>query len=110
MDYALIRNGTYINKVVFDSDESALAFKEAMSESGFIDDIVPAPDNFDIGDLYVEGKWSKQENITQEPTELEILGQEVASLKLSNIQKDMTINMLGQEMTSIKIKLIQGGM
>lgn len=44
-----------------------------------------------------------------EPTELEILGQEVAMLKLSNTQKDLTLNTLGQELTNIKLQLLQGG-
>ncbi|WP_352420724.1 hypothetical protein [Proteiniborus sp.] len=48
--------------------------------------------------------------IEQEPTELELLGQEVTMLKLANIQKDGTINVLGQELANIKLKLLQGGM
>jgi hypothetical protein len=45
-----------------------------------------------------------------EPSELEILGQEITMLKLSNISKDNTINTLGQELTNIKLQLLQGGM
>lgn len=39
-----------------------------------------------------------------------ITGQELALLKIGNIQKDMTINTLGQELTKIKLQLLQGGM
>ncbi|MGF7056455.1 XkdW family protein [Brassicibacter mesophilus] len=45
-----------------------------------------------------------------EPSELELLGQEVTMLKLSNIQKDNTINVLGKELANIKLQLLQGGM
>jgi hypothetical protein len=46
----------------------------------------------------------------KEPSEIEILGQEITMLKLSNITKDNIINTLGQELTSIKLQLLQGGM
>lgn len=39
-----------------------------------------------------------------------VAGQEIAMLKLSNIQKDNTINILGQELANIKLQLLQGGM
>lgn len=45
----------------------------------------------------------------EEPSDLELLGQEVTNLKVSNIQKDIIINQIGQELTNIKLKLIVGG-
>lgn len=51
------------------------------------------------------------ESVPQEPpqpTEIEMLGEEIVKLKLSNIQKDNTINVLGQELANIKLKMLGG--
>lgn len=54
--------------------------------------------------------WQVADSIIepQELTAEELLGQEVANLKISNIQKDIVINQLGQEITNIKLQLLGG--
>lgn len=48
------------------------------------------------------------EEIETRPSEIDMLGQEVVSLKIANMQKDSTINMLVQELVNIKLQLLQG--
>lgn len=60
MNYALIKDNTCINIVVFDDEAPVNAFKEVFRHDGVCDDIVLLADGFGIGDIYENSEWSKQ--------------------------------------------------
>lgn len=61
--------------------------------------------------MLVETPISEIKRLREEKTKLErdkqLLGQQVAQLKISNMQKDVVIGQLGQQVASVKIQLMQ---
>lgn len=71
---------------------------------------LPLPAAPDLSSFWVEGLSQEEieeiRNRPQEPSPTDLLGQELAQMKLKDIQQQQVINSLGAELTAVKLDLI----
>lgn len=61
MRVGFIKDTKCFNTAVFDSAMVVQEFEERLKQDGVVDTIVTLPEGFGIGDIYVDGVWTKQE-------------------------------------------------
>lgn len=64
------------------------------------------------GDQLVFGEEKKKEEITTEPSQTDLLAEELVKMKFDNMQKDNVISSFGEEITKLKFELmaLKGGL
>jgi len=95
-------------------DSNGICFAESfLSGEITANDMIPLTDDepSPLGKRYVNGVWEEveKEEITQPPSDSEIIMQNITELELQNFEAQQERQMLAQQMVDLELAMLEGG-